>query len=136
MLFKEKLHLLKESSTYVCIGVFNTMVGYFSGVILYLLLENMMPAFLVSVLGSIISIFVTVTSYHFLFFHQRAEYLTALKRGYLSYGIICLGAALLFSYLVQIMNVWIAQGLTLVAAFICSTASNFLFVFKAKKSVR
>lgn len=123
----------KSIFRYLTIGVFNFFVGYFSVILLYFLLVGVLEPFLIAVLGSCISIFVTVSGYHFLFFKNQDSYLVRIIRGYISYGLVSVLASMLFALLIERFGVWLAQGMTVVAAFFVSTVANFFFVFRAKR---
>ena len=115
------------------IGVFNFFVGYFSVIVLYFLLVDVLAPFLIALLASCISIFVTVSGYHFLFFKNQGRYLGRIIRAYISYGIVSVFASMLFALLIERFGVWLAQGMTIIAAFFVTTVANFFFVFRAKR---
>ena len=123
----------KSIFSYLTIGVFNFFVGYFSVIVLYFLFVGVLAPFLIALLGSCISIFVTISGYHFLFFKNQDSYFGRIFRGYISYGLVSVLASILFAVLIERFGVWLAQGVTMVAAFFVSTVANFFFVFRAKK---
>ena len=120
--------MIRSGSNYLAIGIVNTLFAYFAGVSTYKFFGAFLGAFYCSILTSIVSIAFTISSYHFFFFRGRGI-INRFVKGFISYGIISIICAFVFSFLVQFVDIWIAQGVLILIAFSISTISNFLFVF-------
>lgn len=120
-----------ESRRYLAIGAFNTLCGYFLGVMVFKWLS---PIFAIAVIG-IVSFFFTTTLSFFtqrmFVFRRRGPFLWQLGKSYVSYASAGLfGTGILWFAITQWhLKIWSAQALATFVPIVILYFSNKYFVF-------
>jgi len=100
---------------FAIIGVVNTLVGYFLGVIFYFWLFDQLDSYFISVLSGFTSIAFSLMLQRKFVFSSQGSLRGDLIRGGLVYGVLVLVAALTFKLLIDTkgLDIYIAQAIIL-----------------------
>ncbi len=117
---------------YLVVGGINTLFGYGLGVGLYLALSPMLHILVIGVIGSVIAITFSFTTYKLFVFGTRGHWLREYLRSYVVYG----GTGVLGILLVWVlvdglrMPIWIAQGIAILLTVLVSYLGHARFTFR------
>lgn len=117
---------------YLVVGGINTLFGYGLGVGLYLALSPMLHILVIGVIGSVIAITFSFTTYKLFVFGTRGHWLKEYLRSYVVYG----GTGVLGILLVWVlvdglrMPIWIAQGIAILLTVLVSYLGHARFTFR------
>lgn len=121
---------------YLLVGGFNTLFGYALGVGLYLALSPWLHILLIGVIGNVVAITVSFTTYKTLVFQTRGRWLAEYLKSWLVYG----GSAVLGTLLLWLLvdglavPIWIAQALAILITVIVSYLGHARFTFRRAAS--
>ena len=117
---------------YLLVGGFNTLVGYGLGVGLYLALSPMLHILVIGVIGSILAITVSFTTYKCIVFRTRGHWLLEYLRSYVVYGGSAVIGILLLWLLVDGLKrpIWYAQGIAILLTVIFSYVGHTRYTFR------
>lgn len=119
---------------YLVVGGINTLFGYGLGVGLYLALSPMLHILVIGVIGSVIAITFSFTTYKLFVFGTRGHWLREYLRSYVVYG----GTGVLGILLVWVlvdglrMPIWIAQGIAILLTVLVSYLGHARFTFRRR----
>ena len=119
---------------YLVVGGINTLFGYGLGVGLYLALSPMLHILVIGVIGSVIAITFSFTTYKLFVFGTRGHWLREYLRSYVVYG----GTGVLCILLVWVlvdglrMPIWIAQGIAILLTVLVSYLGHARFTFRRR----
>ena len=119
---------------YLVVGGINTLFGYGLGVGLYLALSPMLHILVIGVIGSVIAITFSFTTYKLFVFGTRGHWLREYLRSYVVYG----GTGVLGIRLVWVlvdglrMPIWIAQGIAILLTVLVSYLGHARFTFRRR----
>ena len=117
---------------YLLVGGFNTLFGYSLGVGLYLALSLWLHILIIAVIGNLIAISVSFTTYKLLVFQTRGRWLREYLKSYVVYGGSAVLGTVLLWFLVDglALPIWIAQGLAILITAIVSYIGHSRFTFR------
>jgi putative flippase GtrA len=117
---------------YLLVGGFNTVVGYSLGVWLYLTLSPTLHILVIAIIGNILGITISFSTYKLIVFRTRGHWLSEYLRSYLVYGGSALIGIMLLWYLVDGLRlpIWLAQGLVILLTVITSFLGHDRFTFR------
>lgn len=118
---------------YLYVGTWNTIFGYVTGVLTYKLINDITNVIIVGIVSNIISISMSFLTYKIYVFRTSGNWLREYLKCYLVYGIMALLSIFmlwLFLDLLQI-NIWISQGLIILATTVISYTSHKKFTFNS-----
>jgi putative flippase GtrA len=129
------LSLDNEKVRYLTVGGFNTIIGYFVGVSIYLLLQNRLHILFIIAIANIISISISFITFKAFVFKTRGGWLNEYLKIYLVYGSTILLSGLFFWLFVDYLsiNIWLAQGVTVAITAYLSYIGNKKYTFKRSK---
>jgi putative flippase GtrA len=130
------MQFLRHSSIrYLLVGAFNTLFGYFNGVVIYKLLIGITSIFIVGFISNIVSITISFVTYKTLVFQTKGKWLREYAKCCLVYGVMgIISIFFLWLYLNQFgMNIWLSQGLVILSTTLISFLSHKNFTFKNEK---
>ena len=119
---------------YLVVGGINTLFGYGLGVGLYLALSPMLHILVIGVIGSVIAITFSFTTFKLFVFGTRGHWLQEYLRSYVVYG----GTGVLGILLVWVlvdglrMPIWIAQGIAILLTVLVSYLGHARFTFRRR----
>jgi putative flippase GtrA len=118
---------------YVLVGAWNTLFGYFLGVILFLLLNSRVHIVIIAIIANIIAISMSFVTYKILVFKTTGSWLPEYLRCYIVYGFNALLGTLFLWLMVDGvgLNIWIAQGLSILATVFTSYFLHKRFTFRS-----
>ncbi len=121
-----------EKLSYLIVGGFNTVIGYFSGVGIFLVFQNRLHILLIAAISNILAITISFLTYKTLVFKTKGGWLSEYLKCYLVYGSTALfGGLLLWASIDYFsMNIWFAQGAVVVATVCVSYIGHKNFTFK------
>lgn len=117
---------------YLLVGGFNTLVGYSLGVGLYLALSPILHILVIGVIGNILAITVSFTTYKCFVFRTSGHWLLEYLRSYVVYG----GSAVIGIFLLWLLvdglklPIWYAQGITILLTIIFSYVGHAGYTFR------
>lgn len=117
---------------YLVVGGINTLFGYGLGVGLYLALSPLLHILVIGVIGSVIAITFSFTTYKLFVFGTRGHWLKEYLRSYVVYGGTGVFGILLVWLLVDglRMPIWIAQGIAILLTVLVSYLGHARFTFR------
>ena len=117
---------------YLVVGGFNTLAGYSLGVGLYLALSPALHILIIGVLGNLLAITVSFTTYKLFVFRTQGYWMAEYARSYLVYGGSALVGILALWILVDGISlpIWIAQGLLIPITVLVSYVGHARFTFR------
>lgn len=126
-------HHIRLHYRYLYVGTWNTIFGYVTGVLTYKLINDISNVIIVGIVSNIISISMSFLTYKIFVFRTSGNWLREYLKCYLVYGIMALLSIFmlwLFLDLLQI-NIWISQGLIILATTVISYTSHKKFTFNS-----
>ena len=119
---------------YLVVGGINTLFGYGLGVGLYLALSPMLHILVIGVIGSVIAITFSFTTYKLFVFGTRGHWLREYLRSYVVYGGTGVLGILLIWLLVDGLRlpIWIAQGIAILLTVLVSYLGHARFTFRRR----
>jgi putative flippase GtrA len=126
------LNLRSVDVRYILVGVFNTLVGYFAGVLIYKAFIGWLSILSIGFISNIISITVSFLTMKIIVFQKPGNWLKEYFKCYLIYGSMALvGISFLWVFLTVFhLNIWISQGLILALTGIISYVAHTKFTFR------
>jgi putative flippase GtrA len=117
---------------YLVVGGINTLFGYSLGVGLYLALSPRLHILVIGVIGSVIAITFSFTTYKLWVFGTHGHWLREYLRSYVVYGGTGVLGILLIWLLVDGLRlpIWIAQGIAILLTIIFSYLGHARFTFR------
>ena len=139
MQFKKQfiLNFLGSSKCkYLAAGAWNTLFGYFLGVILYLLLNPYAHLVVIAIISNIIAITMSFLTYKLAVFRTSGNWLLEYLRCYMVYGFNAVLGIFFLWLIVNVMglNIWFAQGISIVITVIISYYLHKRFTFRSTSS--
>jgi putative flippase GtrA len=121
---------------YLAAGAWNTVFGYFIGVILYLFLSPHAHLVMIAIISNVIAITMSFMTYKLIVFRTPGNWLLEYLRCYIVYGFnAILGIFFLWLFVNVIgLNIWIAQGISIVVTVIISFFLHQRFTFRPSSS--
>lgn len=121
-----------EAARFLVVGLFNTGVGYFIGVGIYLLLAPFVHIMFIGILGSVISITVSFLTQRVWVFRSSGPWWLQLRRSFVVYGSLSMvGIPVLWWLLDGLgLSIWIAQAIVLVIGAGLSYVGQKWFTFR------
>lgn len=116
---------------YLIVGGFNTLVGYGLGVGLYTWLSPMLHILVIGIIGNVLAISVSFTTYKLFVFRTHGRWLSEYARSYVVYGAMGLVGILLLWGMVDGLglSIWLAQGLAILITVAVSYIGHAKFTF-------
>jgi putative flippase GtrA len=126
--------LSREKLSYLLVGSFNTLVGYFIGIAIYKALGGDLGIIWVGILSNIISITVSFLTYKIFVFRTKGKWVLEYVKSYLIYGGIAVIGIFFLWLFVEKMNIsiWLSQALVIVVTVIISYVGHSRFTFSCK----
>lgn len=117
---------------YLIAGGWNTLFGYLLGVYLYYSLNKDLHIVLIAIIANILSITMSYFTYKVFVFKTKGNWLTEYLRCYMVYGLTSTLSILLLWITVDLfkIDIWIAQGLTIILTVSISYFLHAKFTFK------
>jgi putative flippase GtrA len=121
---------------YLIVGGWNTIFGYFFGVLLFLLLNPYTHLVLIAIIANIISISMSFITYKLFVFRTSGGWLLEYLRCYIVYGFNAVLGIFFLWLMVDIneFNIWLAQGVSIFIVVIFSYFLHKHFTFKSVPS--
>lgn len=126
-------HQIRLHYRYLYVGTWNTIFGYVTGVLTYKLINDISNVIIVGIVSNIISISMSFLTYKIFVFRTSGNWLREYLKCYLVYGIMALLSIFMlwiFLDLLQI-NIWLSQGLIILATTAISYTSHKKFTFNS-----
>ena len=117
---------------YLVVGGLNTLVGYGLGVGLYLVLSPLLHILAIGVLGNLLAITFSFTTYKLLVFKTRGYWLTEYLKSYVVYGGSSVLGIMVLWLLVDglALSIWLAQALAVLIVVMVSYLGHARFTFR------
>ena len=124
---------LKESR-FLLAGVWNTLFGYFSSLIIYNYYHNLLHILLIGVMVNILNISMSFFTYKYFVFKTKKNWAQEYLRSYVIYGGVALVSLCILWFAVDYLKLpfWIAQALTMLIGVFISYIGHDRFTFKFK----
>lgn len=134
MLIKVKKYLAQRHYRYLYVGIWNTIFGYAIGIVVYKAIIQVSNIVFVGILSNIISISMSFLAYKIIVFRTPGNWLREYMKCYVVYGIMAIFSIFLLWILVDNfqLNIWMAQGLVILATIVISYIGHKKFTFNSK----
>jgi len=121
----------EEKIKYLIVGVWNTLIGYLTFIILFYLFHERFNYLIILVLSNIIGITNSYLSYKFIVFKTRGHFISEYFRFYLIYGAAFLANMILMPFFVEVvgMKPIPAQGVILFFSLVFSYVGHKYYSF-------
>jgi putative flippase GtrA len=125
--------LQRAKLRYLIVGGWNTLFGYFFGVILFLLLNPYAHIVFIAIIANIASISMSFITYKLFVFRTPGGWLLEYLRCYIVYGFNAVLGIIFLWLMVDIngFNIWLAQGISILTVVIISYFLHKNFTFKS-----
>jgi len=131
--FVRKL-ILKESVRYIIVGLLNTILGYFIGVLFLYILISLVPTYIIGLISTVFSIFLNFILYSLIVFGFSKQWLHQLLKMFqvyafasiLSIGILTLSIDFL------LFTIWWGQLFAISTGVLVSAVGNYVYSFQRK----
>lgn len=113
-------------------GGWNTLFGYSVGVGFYLWLSSNMHVALIGGIASVLSITMSFLTYKIFVFRSSGRWIAEYLRSYVVYGSSALISVIILWLLIDglYINIWIAQGITILLTVVISYIGHARYTFK------
>ena len=131
--FVRKL-ILKESVRYIIVGLLNTILGYFIGVLFLYLLISLVPTYVIGLISTVVSIFLNFLLYSLFVFGFSKQWLHQLSKMFQVYAlasILSIGI-LTLSIDILLFTIWWGQLFAISTGVLVSAVGNYVYSFPRK----
>jgi putative flippase GtrA len=132
MLSNTKKYFIQKHFTYIYVGIWNTIFGFLTGIVVYKFTIQSTNIIFVGVISNIVSISMSFLTYKFIVFKTTSNWVREYLKCYIVYGVMALLSIFLLWVFVSHygLNIWLAQGLIVVVTSTTSYLSHKKFTFK------
>lgn len=132
MAMEIQLDVNGERLRYLLVGIWNTVFGYFIGVLTLKLLGDTFHTVGATVVANVISITMSFLTYKTLVFRSKGSWVREYLRAYLVYGLTAILNIFLIWILVDffVVNIWIAQFYSISITIFVSYLGHKCYTFR------
>ncbi|SMC30085.1 GtrA family protein [Polynucleobacter kasalickyi] len=124
--------LSSEKARYLIVGGWNTLFGYFAGLLIYGWLGVIFNVIIIGFIANVLAISMAYVTNKIFVFKTKGNWTKEYIKAWILYGSTTMIGIILLWVLVDIMEIrfWVAQGLVTIILIITAYIGNLRFTFK------
>lgn len=124
--------IASQKIRYLIAGLWNTLFGYFAGLLIYNWLGNFLNVIIIGFIANVLAITMAYTTNKIFVFKTRGNWTKEYIKAWMLYGSTTIVGIGLLWVLVDIFNVrfWVAQGLVTIILIVTAYIGNLRFTFR------